>query len=246
MIGEILQAIEDEAKELLSGTGASVMLKTNFMPKKTPDNSGYFILLGIEDAPDSLQYPGGLTRMDWNWAFNSYNWEPDAYNDDHSGYSTSLLNFIDRIRAHFSLAGLGRFKIDSGGSIVFGKDYTVAGNPIIYNGDTLPVGEVFTPVENELSFKSEDPDNPGYVYVTGWLTPGMQLIFDRYGFQFTLTGLTTADAVEMDENGLIMGYKIGYDSTAFDNGTNYNEQDITLLTVIQVGNPPFSPFDPIS
>lgn len=187
MIGEITQAILDEASALLSSTGAMVILKTNFLPKKSPDNTGNFILLGIEDAPESQQYPGGLTRMDWKWAFNSYNWEPDAYNDDHSGYSTTLLDFIDTVRQHFSLAGLGR---------------------------------------------------------TGWLTPGMQNIFNLYGFQFTLTGLTNADAI--DENGLIMGFKIGFDSTAIDNVTLYTENDTVLLTVEQIDNPPFSPNDPIS
>lgn len=187
MLGEILQAILDECDALLSDTGAMVMLKTNFTPKKLPDNNGTFILLGIEDAPESGQYPGGLTQMDWKSAFNSYAYEPDAYVDDHSGFSTSLLDFIDRVRQHFSLAGLGRI---------------------------------------------------------GWLTPGMTNIYNTYGFQFTLQGLTTADPV--DQDGLIMGYKIGFESTSFDNVTQYTEQDITLLTVTQIDNPPFSPGEIIS
>lgn len=102
MIGEILNAVLNEVKELLSGTGASVMFKTDFKPSKIPDFSGNFVLLDLEDGVDTTQYPGGLTRCDYQFGFNSYNFEPDAYVDDPTNYSTTLLNFIDTIRQHFS------------------------------------------------------------------------------------------------------------------------------------------------
>lgn len=241
MVGQILQAVLDETQELLSGTGAMVIFKTDFLPKNLPDNNGNFILLAIEDASESLQFPGGLTQMNWKFSFNSYNYSPDAYNDDKSGYSTSLLNFVDTIRQHFSLAGLSKTKILPNGSLVFGKQYTVYNGTINYNGSTFSTGQTFTPVADVLTFTSSDT---GYVYVFGWLTPGMANIFDVYGFQFTLEGVTSADPV--DQDGIILGYKIAFDSTSLDNVTLYTEDDVTLITVTQVGNPPFSPNEPIS
>lgn len=102
MIGEITKAILDECAALLQGTGAEIILKTNFKKMEDESYSGNFILLDVQDAPDSLMYMGGLTRMDWKFAFNSYNFQPDAYNDDTSDYSTSLMNFIDIVRQHFT------------------------------------------------------------------------------------------------------------------------------------------------
>lgn len=102
MIGEILNAVLLECRALLEGTGAEVILKTNLKQMTKENYSGNFILLDVQDAPESLQYPGGLTRMDWKFGFNSYNFEPDAYVDDQTGYATSLLNFIDMIRQHFT------------------------------------------------------------------------------------------------------------------------------------------------
>lgn len=194
MIGEITNAILNEIKALLSSTGAQVILKTNFQPKKLPDNNGNLVLLDIQAAPDSVQYPGGLTRMDWSWGLNSYNWEPDAYVDDETDYSTSLLNFIDTIRQHFSRSLPGALQI---------------------SGDT-----------------------------NLWLTESMTNIFDVYGFQFTLTGVTNADA--LDQDGLIMGFRIGFDSTAFDNSTLFVNDNVSLQTASQVNNPPFGPNQPIS
>lgn len=102
MIGEILDAVLQECKALQSGTGASVMLKTNLAAMKKESYSGNFILLDIQDAQPSEQYPNGLTRMDWKFSFNTYQFEGDAMVDDNSGYATSLLNYIDMIRRHFS------------------------------------------------------------------------------------------------------------------------------------------------
>ena len=104
MIGEITDAVLKECKELLQGTGAEVIFKTNLNQMSKETYSGNFVLLDILDAPDSKQYPGGLTQMEWKYCFNSYNFEPDSFVDDVTGYSTDLLNFIDTIRQHFSSA----------------------------------------------------------------------------------------------------------------------------------------------
>jgi hypothetical protein len=49
-----------------------------------------------------MQWLGGASYMSYNWIFNTYHWEPDAQTDDLTGYSTSLVNFIDYIRRAFS------------------------------------------------------------------------------------------------------------------------------------------------
>lgn len=229
MIGEILNSILLECKALLSGTGAQTLLKTQFKPSKLPDTNGNFVLLSLDDAPDTVMYPGGLTRCDWKWSFNSYNWEPDAYVDDESGFSTSLLNFIDRIRQHFSLGALGKGVIMPNETLSIGVIYQVINGTIIYNSNPLIVGTFFVCVEGATTFTS---NNSGYVIGTSWLTQAMVTIFNNYGFQFTLTGITNADA--LDQDGLIMGFKIGFDSTAFDQVTQFNEDDVILTTVTEL------------
>jgi hypothetical protein len=230
MIGEILDSVLKECQALLSSTGATVILKTNFLPKKTPDNNGNFILLGLDAAPDTTQYPGGLTRCDWKWDFGSYNWEPDAYGDDQSGFSTDLLNFIDRIRQHFSLGALGKGVAMPGDTLKIGVIYQVINGTIVYDGNPLTAGTFFVCVAEAINFTST---NNGYVVGTSWLTQAMVTIFNNYGFQFTLTGITAADA--LDQDGLIMGFKIGFDSTAFDQVTQFNEDDIIFTTIISNG-----------
>lgn len=229
MIGEILNSILLECKALLSGTGAQTILKTQFKPSKLPDTNGNFVLLSLEDAPDTTQYPGGLTRCDWKWSFNSYNWEPDAYVDDDTGYSTSLLIFIDQIRQHFSLGPFGNGIVTSAGILIVGKIYQVANGTIDYNSNTLANGSFFVCIGGVTTFTTTDI---GYVIGTSWLTQAMANIFNIYGFQFTLTGITAADAI--DQDGLIMGFKIGFDSTAFDQVTKFTENDIVLETITQL------------
>ncbi len=226
MIGEILDSVLKECQALLSSTGATVILKTNFLPKRTPDNNGNFILLALDAAPDTIMYPGGLTRCDWKWDFGSYNWEPDAYGDDQSGFSTDLLNFIDRIRQHFSLGALGKGVAMPGDTLKVGVVYQVINGTIVYDGNPLTAGTFFICVAEALTFTST---NNGYVVGTSWLTQAMVTIFNNYGFQFTLTGITAADA--LDQDGLIMGFKIGFDSTAFDQVTQFNEDDVILTTI---------------
>lgn len=52
-----------------------------------------------------------------------------------------------------------------------------------------------------------------------WLTTGMPAIEAAYGFRFTLSGLTHADALEA-QDGLINGYRIMFDSVAIDDSTD--------------------------
>lgn len=236
MLGEILQSILQETKTLLSGTGATVLFKTNFVNKKMPDNNGNFVLLEIDNAPDTIQFPGGLTRCDWNWSFGSYNFEPNAYVDDDTPFSTSLLNFIDQIRQHFSLGAFGKGVVYSTGTLQPGIIYQVTNGTIVYNGVLIANGNLFTCLVGITTFTT--PNN-GYAVGTSWLTQGMVDIFNDYGFQFTLSGINAADAIDTD--GLVVGFKIAFQSTAFDIVTQFTESDVVLTTVTQIQpTPPIS------
>jgi hypothetical protein len=176
MIGEILDAVLKECRALFDGTGATVILKTDFDSSNLLGYGMPLLLLDMPDGIDTGMYPGGVTHVDWQFAFNSYNYEPDAYVDDKSKYSTSLLNFIDEIRRHFS------FEV--------------------------------------------------------WKTADMNAIRDQYGFRYTLSGITPADAL-IDGNGLIMGYKIVFDSIAIDTTTAaVQDSESVLEHVNQLGYPP--------
>lgn len=165
MIGEIIDAVIKEARALFIDNGGTVILKTNYKASNLPSYTMPFLLVDLVDGADSGQYAGGVTHADWMFAFNSYNYEPNSYIDDESGYSSGLLNVIDSIRQHFSV-GI-------------------------------------------------------------WLTAGMTSIVNNYCFKFTLSGITSAEAI--DENGLVMGYKIVFDSIAIDNKTNYVDASKNVL-----------------
>lgn len=229
MIGTILNALLNEAQALFEGTGELLMLKTNFLPKALPDNNGTFLLLGLNDAPDSLVFPGGLTQMDWDWSFDTYMYEPDAYHDDPTSYSPDLLNFNDKVRRHFSLGSLGVGLVFQDASLRPNIVYIVMNGSITYNGQTITDQTYFISTEDTLNFSST---NGGYVVGTPWLTQGMVDIFNRYGFALTFKGITTADP--LDQTGIIMGYKINFASTALDNRTLYTQEDVILNTVTQL------------
>lgn len=168
MTGEILQAVLDECRAVVTTKFGedigTLILKTDYRPENLPSYQMPVLLLDLMDGPESGQYVGGLTRMDWIFAMNSYNYEPNVNVDSDLGYATSLLNITDTVRRHFS----------------FGV----------------------------------------------WLTAGMSAILDAYGFRFTLSGLLHADALEAD--GVVMGYKIVFESISFDQVT----QDVAPSTSV--------------
>jgi hypothetical protein len=111
MIGDILNAILGECRAFLADTNTdnpadigTVILKTDFKSDKLATYSMPLLLLDMLDGPESRQFLGGGTSMDWVFALNSYNHSPDAYADDaiNTGYSADLLDIIDDIREHFS------------------------------------------------------------------------------------------------------------------------------------------------
>ena len=152
MIGEILQAVMNECKAFYSDKGGTFILKTDYEPSNLPSYTMPLCLLDLLEAPESGQCIGGLTKMDWLFALNSYNYQPNPTNDEDGGYSANLLNVVDEIRRHFTK---GRF-----------------------------------------------------------LTQGMTDILNNYGFRCTLSGLMPGDA--LDQDGLVMGYKVVFDSVSFD------------------------------
>ena len=69
----------------------------------------------------------------------------------------------------------------------------------------------------------------------GWLTEGMNDILNAYGFRYTLSGVQPADA--LDEDGQLMGYRIVFDSMAFDSATLNSSPSTQVLTAVrQVSN----------
>ena len=108
MIGEILNAVQQECLQYVQanlmpdGTMATVIQKTNYHASKLPTYSMPFVIIDLVDAPDSQQWLGGVTKMEWNFALNVYNYYPNGYLDDATGTSEDLINIIDSIRQHFS------------------------------------------------------------------------------------------------------------------------------------------------
>lgn len=102
MIGDILDAVLKECRAMLEDTGGTVILKTDYKPSNLPSYQMPLVLVQMVNAAEAYQYPGGATKVDWQFAMNSYNIEPDMMVDDETDYSTSLLNVIDDTRVHFS------------------------------------------------------------------------------------------------------------------------------------------------
>jgi hypothetical protein len=64
-----------------------------------------------------------------------------------------------------------------------------------------------------------------------WLAQGMTDAFNNYGMRFTLSGIMPADA--LDQDGLVMGYKIVFDTIAFDTQTDTIQDSTSPLTILQ-------------
>jgi hypothetical protein len=158
--GDIITAIQAEAQALTSDTGAfvgQVILKTDFKDTGEITYTMPLLMLDIMDGPESTPFCGGAHKIDWNFGLDIYNYEPNAYGDDTSGYSGSLLDVIDLVRQHFSLRS--------------------------------------------------------------WLTAGMTALESNYGFRLTLAGIHKASALKY-KDGIIMGYRIHFESMAIDDGTD--------------------------
>lgn len=73
----------------------------------------------------------------------------------------------------------------------------------------------------------------------GWLTQAMTDVFTNYGFQLTLNGISHAD--DLGEDGMIMGWRTNFESTALFRGTKASQLSTqTLQKVQQINNPPFN------
>lgn len=181
MIGDILNAVLNECKALLQTVdiAGTIILETDYKSDKLVTYSMPLLILDMIDAPEASQYLGGVTRMDWVFGMNSYNLQPDSYIDDVTPWSGSLLDIIDRIRAHFSLGF-----------------WLVAGR----TDQSLPMA--------------------------------MADIEMAYGFKFTLSGLTRAN--NLDQDGLVMGWRIMFDSIAIDDATDWILLKQTLTTVTPI------------
>lgn len=106
MLDDIVNALHTEMHEFLQTLpdgGGQVVLMTDFLEGKEITAVMPLVLLEVIPGEDSSQYGGGLTKMYYMIAFNSYHYMPDAYGDElATGYSTGLLKVIDMIRQHLS------------------------------------------------------------------------------------------------------------------------------------------------
>ena len=103
MIADILNAVTQECKQFLSASGGTIILKTDYSPKKIEGYTMPLLIIEMLPASEAYQYSGGVSRVDWMFKLNSYNYMPDGMIDDDSGYSRDLLQVIDDIRVHFSV-----------------------------------------------------------------------------------------------------------------------------------------------
>jgi len=74
-----------------------------------------------------------------------------------------------------------------------------------------------------------------YFELECWQTPEMQMLLSKYGFRLTFSGITKAEPLSQNEK-LIMGYRIGFNTIAFDQGTNSSfDENVTVGTVTTPG-----------
>lgn len=176
MIGEIIQAIINECKSLNEGKKGTFMLKTDFNVSELASYEMPLLIFELVDAPESGQFLGGGSFLNWIFALNSYNYQPNASAEDDGGYSSALLNVVDDVRRYFSKAN--------------------------------------------------------------WATDEMKAAVINYGLKLTLSGIAPADALPK-EDGLVLGYKIVFDSMAIDIETNSIVDSTSVLEIVeQIDYPP--------
>jgi hypothetical protein len=97
--GDITHALLEEIKYFLNGQGTFIL---DTQIKDDMEYSFPLVILELGDAGESSRLPGnGISRIDYDVAFRVYNYEPNAYSDDDGGYSSSLLDIIDKTRDFF-------------------------------------------------------------------------------------------------------------------------------------------------
>ena len=100
ILSDIIHAIQEELKYFFLDKQGTVILDTELS-----DDASYdfpLCIIEVEDDMESGRLPGnGLTRIDLNFTFRVYAFEPGAYNESDGGYSTSLLDIIDKVRQYF-------------------------------------------------------------------------------------------------------------------------------------------------
>ena len=122
MIEDILSAVKAECLALCQTMDPQVgtlILDTDFKDTGKMTYSMPFMMLDMMDGPDTNQWLGGASKVCWDFRICVYGYEPDAYADDSSGYSESLLAPMDLVRRQFSqrqwlTAGMGNIETQYG------------------------------------------------------------------------------------------------------------------------------------
>lgn len=140
MVDEIIDAVQQEAEAFSKQNGefiGQIILKSNFKDSGEITYLMPLAMLEIMGGEETSQYPGGVTRMDWNWGFNLYNYQDNAYGDDTSGDSAGLLKWTDQVRRHFTK----RMWLTQGMTDIldrYGYKFTLSG---VHEADKLKYGE---------------------------------------------------------------------------------------------------------
>lgn len=104
MTDKIIAALKLEAKALVANTGkfqGEFVMATDYKDTGEVTYSFPLVMLYMSAAHDSEPFCGGAMKVNWNFSFAVYYYDPNSYVDDESGYSEQLALPLDIVRAHF-------------------------------------------------------------------------------------------------------------------------------------------------
>ena len=100
ILSDITHALLQELKYLFVDIGGTFLLDTSL--KEDVAYNMPLCILELGDGGESARLPGnGATRIDLDFSFRVYNYEPDAWNEEDAKFATSQLDIIDTIRNYF-------------------------------------------------------------------------------------------------------------------------------------------------
>lgn len=188
VLGPILRAVLNEALALATTDGGqftgTVILQTDYKSEKLLTYTMPLIIIALEDGLDMMQWLGGATKLDFAFGMNTYNFDPNSYQDDQTGDSEELITPLDIVRQHFSIR---QWIVPSRG------------------------------LRTDIPMAMAD-------------------IEAKYGFRFTLEGMHRAK--KLDQDGLVLGYRLIFDSIGIDDSTDsvVSSDPVVLEQVNQVGS----------
>ena len=178
--GSILEAVRQEALAFLQANtdpligAGTVIVETDFSHAKMESYGMPLLIIDMVDGHETSAWLGNVTRYDFMFGLNSYNYMPDSNVDDDSGYSPGLLDIIDEIRVHFSAGLANGLWLTAGMTNIFNDycfQFTLMGiaRAKALNADGLKMGWRlgFDSVAVDNSTNSTQPSTQPLTHVTG-------------------------------------------------------------------------------